>query len=164
MEEQRNLCKPDNVVVCEGTDQEFTEICESLVSKNFLIKLNAQKRPNSYLARSDPSDVARVEKQTFICSNKEDDAGPTNNWKHPAEMRTLLHSKFDGSMKGRTMYVLPFSMGPVGGAASHVGVQVTDNPYVVANMKIMTRMGTDVLEFLNATYGHLLSFSGFTPT
>lgn len=151
MEEQRNLCKPDNVVVCEGTDQEFTEICESLVSKNFLIKLNAQKRPNSYLARSDPSDVARVEKQTFICSNKEDDAGPTNNWKHPAEMRTLLHSKFDGSMKGRTMYVLPFSMGPVGGAASHVGVQVTDNPYVVANMKIMTRMGTDVLEFLNAT-------------
>jgi len=146
--EKIELLKPDNVWICDGSMDENQEILDNLVKAGIFTKLNDKKRPNSYLARSDPSDVARVEKCTYICSENEKDAGPTNNWMEPSKMRAILNDCFNGSMKGRTLYVIPFSMGPVGGDLSRIGIQLTDSGYVVVNMRIMTKMGKAVLEAL----------------
>lgn len=148
IKEIKELCQPDAIRICDGSPKEFQEMMGLLENAGVAKKLNEDLRPNSYLVRSDPADVARVESRTFICSETEEQAGPTNNWADPKEMRGKLRSLFHGCMRGRTMFVIPFSMGPVGSPIAHIGVEISDSPYVVASMHIMTRVGKSVLDEL----------------
>jgi phosphoenolpyruvate carboxykinase (GTP) len=152
IQEAVRLCKPAQVHYCDGSLEEYQTLCDALVQREIFTPLDSKKRPHSYWCHSSPADVARVEEATFICSRSREDAGPTNHWRDPVEMLSLLKSKFDGSMQGRTLYVIPYCMGPLDSPLSHIGVQITDSPYVVCNMRIMTRIGTAVVKKLGNNF------------